>query len=89
MVYYFVVVVWSPRHVLLFCDPMDCIPPGPSVHGISQARILEWVAISVSRGCCLALAGEFFTSEPQGKPPKCNKNMIYYLFTIVLLTIVL
>ena len=28
------------------CDPMDCGPPGSSVHGISQARILEWVAIS-------------------------------------------
>ena len=27
------------------CDPMDCSPPGSSVHGISQARILEWVAI--------------------------------------------
>ena len=32
------------------CDPMDCSPPGSSVHGISQARILEWVAISFSRG---------------------------------------
>ena len=32
-----------------FCDPMDCSPPGSSVHGISQARILEWVAISFSR----------------------------------------
>ena len=32
------------------CDPMDCIPPDSSVHGILQARILEWVAISFSRG---------------------------------------
>ena len=32
------------------CDPMDCSPPGSSVHGIFQARILEWVAISFSRG---------------------------------------
>ena len=32
------------------CDPMDCSPPGSSVHGISQARILEWVAISCTRG---------------------------------------
>ena len=32
------------------CDPMDCSPPGSSVHGILQARILEWVAISFSRG---------------------------------------
>ena len=31
-------------------DPTDCNPPGCSVHGISQARILEWVAISFSRG---------------------------------------
>ena len=32
------------------CDPMDCSPPESSVHGISQGRILEWVAISFSRG---------------------------------------
>jgi len=32
------------------CDPMHCSPPGSSVHGFSQARILEWVAISFSRG---------------------------------------
>ena len=32
------------------CDPMDCSLPASSVHGISQARILEWVAISFSRG---------------------------------------
>ena len=33
---------------LTLCNPMDCSPPGSSVHGISQARILEWVAISFS-----------------------------------------
>ena len=32
------------------CNPMDCSPLGSSVHGILQARILEWVAISSSRG---------------------------------------
>ena len=32
------------------CNPLDCSPPGSSVHGILQARILEWVAISFSRG---------------------------------------
>ena len=32
------------------CDPVDCSPPGFSIHGILQARILEWVAISFSRG---------------------------------------
>ena len=35
---------------LTLCDPMDCSLPGSSVHGIFQARILEWVAISFSRG---------------------------------------
>ena len=30
------------------CDPMDCSPPGSSVHGILQARALEWVAIAFS-----------------------------------------
>ena len=33
----------------VLCDPMDCSLPGSSVHGISQARILEWIAISFSR----------------------------------------
>ena len=31
------------------CGPMDCSPPGSSIHGIFQARVLEWVAISFSR----------------------------------------
>ena len=35
---------------LTLCDPMDCSLPGSSVHGILQARILEWVTISSSRG---------------------------------------
>ena len=35
---------------LTLCDPIDCSPAGSSVHGILQARILEWVAISFSRG---------------------------------------
>ena len=51
------------------CDPMDCSPPGSSVHGVLQARIVGWVAISFSRGsswprdqtwvCCIA--GRLFT----------------------------
>ena len=32
------------------CDPMDCNPPGSSIQGILQARILEWVTISFSKG---------------------------------------
>ena len=39
----------SAQLCLIFCDPLDCSPPGFSVHGILQARILEWVAISFSR----------------------------------------
>ena len=42
--------VQSFSRVWLFCDSMDCSLPGSSVHGILQAIILEWVAISFSRG---------------------------------------
>ena len=49
--------IWFPVHVHgttqlcpTLCNPVDCSPPGSSVHGILQARILEWVAISFSRG---------------------------------------
>ena len=38
----------SFQSCLTLCDPKDCSPPGFSVHGILQARILEWVAISSS-----------------------------------------
>ena len=61
------------------CDTMVCCPQGSSVHGISQARILEWVTLSFSRGSfwrrdrtrisyVSCLAGRFFTTEPPGKP---------------------
>ena len=55
---------------LTLCDPMDCSPPGSSVHGILLARILEWVAMSSSRGLSLippALAGRFFTTSSTWK----------------------
>ena len=53
---------------LTLCDPMDCGPPGSSVHGILQARILEWVAIPFFRGTSRprdrtlvsCIAGRFF-----------------------------
>ena len=38
-------------HVQL-CDPVDCSPPGSSVHGIIPARILQWLDVSSSRGSC-------------------------------------
>ena len=41
----------SSRSVICnLCDPVDCSPPASSVHGIVQARILEWVAMPTSRG---------------------------------------
>ena len=40
----------SLQSCLTLCDPMGCSPPGSSVHGILQARILEWVAVLSSRG---------------------------------------
>ena len=52
------------------CDAKDCSPSGSSTQGILQARILEWVAISSSKGSnlhLLALAGSFFTTEPPRK----------------------
>ena len=68
----------SPSHVRL-CDPMDYSPPGSSVHGILQARILAWVAISSLRGssqprdqthvsCISCIAGGFFTTEALRNP---------------------
>ena len=56
----------------ILCNLMDCSPPGSSVHGILQARILEWVAIPFSRGpsqprdrtCIFCIVGRFFTAEP-------------------------
>ena len=42
--------VESIQSGLTLCDPMDCSPPGSSVHGILQARILEWIAMPFSRG---------------------------------------
>ena len=48
VVQYLVLCLFS--RVQFFCDPMDCSPPGSSVHGILQARVLGWVAIPFSRG---------------------------------------
>ena len=58
-----------PTHFWFFCDPMDHSPPSYSVHGILQAKILEWVAIPFSRVSSQSrnqawvshLPGRFFT----------------------------
>ena len=57
-------------------DPMDCSLPGSSVHGIFQARVLEWVSISFSRGssqsrdqtCVSSIAGRRFINWATRKP---------------------
>ena len=64
------------------CDPMDSSPPGSSVHGILPARILEWVAISFSRGSSNPgiepryprLQADALTSEPPVQIPKNSKE---------------
>ena len=67
-------------------DTMDCSPPGNSVCGILQARVLEWAAMSSSRGhlrdlgiktvpCISYTAGWFFTTEPPQKPSQKRWNM--------------
>ena len=57
---------------LTLCNSINCSPPGSCVHRVSQARILEWVAISFSRGSLwprnLTLQGVSLPSEPLGKP---------------------
>ena len=64
------------------CDPMGCSPQGSSVHGIPQARILEWVTIPFSRGSSwpkhwtqvFCTAGRFFTIWAIGDDP----NQVYF-----------
>ena len=69
----------SPQSCLTPCNPIDCISPDSSVHVILQAGILEWVAMHSSRASSRPRdrtsissiscpAGEFFTTEPPGKP---------------------
>ena len=60
------------------CDPMDYSLPGSSIHGIFQARMLEWVAMPSSRGTSQprdqthisCIAGRFLTTEPPGQTNK-------------------
>ena len=66
--------------VQLFWGHMDFSPPVSPVHGIFQARILEWVGMPFSRGSFWprdwtpvpCIAGRFFTAEPSGKPKQSN-----------------
>ena len=73
--------VLSPFSRVRLCDPVDCSPPGSSLHGILQAGILEWVAMPFSRGSSHsgiepmsrtspALAGGFFTTHATREDPE-------------------
>ena len=76
--------------VQIFYDPMDCSPPGSSVLGILQARILEWVAISFSRGSfqprdwtrVSCIAGKFFTAWATGEAPSTSMCPINILLNV-------
>ena len=65
---------------LTFCDPVNCSPPASFVQAILQARILEWVAISFSRGSSQprdqtwvsCIVGGFFTIWPSREGPWCG-----------------
>ena len=56
---------------LILRDPMDCSPPGSSVHGISQARVLAWVAIAFSR--------ESYRPRNQTQVSHIDRQMLYCL----------
>ena len=78
------VCVLVPQSCLTLCHLMDCSPPGSFAHGILQARILEWIAISSSRGSSWsrdqtqspALQAHALLSELLGKPS--FKKMLSY-----------
>ena len=74
------------------CDPMDGSLPGSSVHGILQARILEWVAISFSRDLSdpgikprsPALQADSLLSELPGKPLLTEDESKFLLYFVLL-----
>ena len=80
-----------PQSCPTLCDTIDCSLLGSSVRGIFQARILEWIAISFSRGCfqprdrthLSCLAGRFFTPEPPGKLPIIALCYLFFFFHLI------
>ena len=77
------------------CDPVDCSLQGSSVPGIFQARVLEWVAISFSRGSSdpgikpgsPTLEADTLTSEPPGKPRDVMVSDKLVILTVGLITL--
>ena len=62
------------------CNPMDCSPPGSTVHGISQARILQWVAISFSREYTNSAGSTGLTLECPHQLLPCSGIASVFLF---------
>ena len=80
---------------LTLCDPVDCSISGSSVHGIFKASVVEWIAISSSRGSSwprvwthVSLAGRFFTTEPPGKPKVALWSIHFWCWGVQLLSLV-
>ena len=71
----------SAQSCLTLCDPVDCKLPGFSVHGIVQARILEWVAISSSRGSSHARDQTLIFLTQGLNPFHLPMPVLYYLAT--------
>ena len=97
------IIVWIPREneseievaqmCPTLCDPVDCSLPGSSIHGILQARVLEWVAISFSRGSSRArdqtqvsrIAGRHFNLWATREAPLNSRkqaNLLSVFFSI-------
>ena len=55
----------------ILCDPVDCSPPSSSVHGILQARILEWVAFPFLQG--------IFPAQELNRGPQHCRQILYHL----------
>ena len=86
LIYHYIMHAKPLQSCPTLCHPMNYSLPGSFVCGISQARLLEWVTISFSKGSSwsrdqtwvFCLAGGFFTTEPPGKP-------LLYIIVILLL----
>ena len=89
--------VLVPQSSPILCNPMDWSPPGSSIHGISQTRMLEWVAISFSRGYSQSrdqtqvscISGRFFTIWATREAPVFSKIHKFFSLNSVLLKIYL
>ena len=80
----------SLQSCLTLCSPLGCSPPGPSVHGILQARILEWVAMPSSRrssqprdrthiSCISCVSDSFLLSQGGSPQPTTSPSIHFFL----------